>query len=283
MKNILGYGFWIFLISFNLFGYNDHFGIAQIKSKYHSSIEDSYFIDKDNRFFAVYDGHGTQGWLASQYLSNNLHKNIIPLINNEKFDLVMNEVFEKAHKEIIKNSSSGSTVAIALFNKFNEKKHITAISIGDSRIVLSQNGKSIDLSVDHKPNLPKEKERIEKSGALVWQNKNDVFRVYLPDGFVHGGIAISRSLGDVTFEKFLSHQPDIVKHEIQKDDEFLIIASDGLWDVITSQEAVNFVKEQLKKNNKDYEITANLLMTKAVLLHSHDDITVIIIDVNSFS
>lgn len=269
----------LLLSSINLSSYNNKFGVAQKKGDFHQTIEDNFHSDLNNGFFAVYDGHGFQGWWASTYLAENLHKNIIPSKNDSNIDSIIEKIFLDSHREIIMKSQSGSTAAVAIFNILNKTKYITAINIGDSRIVLSQSGKAIDLSVDHKPDLPKEREMLEKAGAFVWQNKNDVFRVYLPQGFVHGGIAMSRSLGDIDFADFLSHRPDIIKHEIVKNDEFVIIACDGLWDVMTSQKAVSFVKKELEKNNNDYEKVAKLLIGQAVTLHSHDDITVMIVDI----
>ena len=101
----------------------------------------------------------------------------------------------------------------------------------------------MELSKDHKPDLPQEKSRILLSDHTV------------VDGKVDGRLSISRALGDWQFKnvKMEAHKmavsayPDVKTVQISKDHDFIICACDGIWDCMTSQEAVNFVKEALLK------------------------------------
>ena len=114
---------------------------------------------------------------------------------------------------------------------------------GDSRSVLCKKGQAVELSEDHKPDLPTERARILASGHTV------------EDGRVDGIIAISRSLGDWEYknpklapEKMaVSGVPEITKTELSPDLDFIICACDGIWDCMTSQEACDFVKNGKKK------------------------------------
>ena len=117
------------------------------------------------------------------------------------------------------------------------KTHIYCANAGDSRGVLSQKKIALDLSIDHKPDLPSERSRVLKAGHIV------------DDGRVDGIIAISRAIGDWEYKDpkkdaakmAVSSYPEVKIVEIKADTEFIICACDGIWDCMTSQEAVNFV------------------------------------------
>ena len=105
------------------------------------------------------------------------------------------------------------------------------------------------MSKDHKPDNPEEKERITKAGGFVEENR------------VKGMLNLSRALGDLEYkldpdlpveEQMITCVPDLKTEKIGKDGDYLIIACDGIWDCLTNQEAVDFVKEQasvLKKKS----------------------------------
>jgi serine/threonine protein phosphatase PrpC len=125
---------------------------------------------------------------------------------------------------------------------------IVSCNIGDSRAILSRNGQAIDLTKDHKPELPEEKSRIEKVGGFIkWDGDVDkkgkpiagrgVYRV-------NGNLALSRAVGDMYMRPFVVATPDITLFDGDwKNDEFIIVATDGFWDVFSSEYAVHFVHE----------------------------------------
>jgi len=115
---------------------------------------------------------------------------------------------------------------------------------GDSRCVLGSNRKAVDMSVDHKPDLPEEIARIRAAGGCVI------------DGRVNGNINLSRSLGDLEYKNtpnFSAEQqavtafPDVTRRELTPEDHFLVLCCDGIWDILTSQECVDFVYERLAR------------------------------------
>jgi serine/threonine protein phosphatase PrpC len=109
--------------------------------------------------------------------------------------------------------------------------YIYCANAGDARAVLCEKGKALDLSKDHKPDLPQERKRIVTAGHFV------------EDGRVDGVIAISRALGDWEYKNTklaadkmaVSGYPDITKTAITANTEFVICACDGIWDCMTSQ------------------------------------------------
>ena len=120
------------------------------------------------------------------------------------------------------------------------KSEIICANAGDSRAVLSKKGKAKDLSVDHKPDTPSEKRRIERANGYVEESR------------VNGMLALSRSIGDFEYkgnsilkpeDQIITAFPDITVEKIMNDSDFIICACDGIWDCMSSQEAVTYVSE----------------------------------------
>lgn len=120
---------------------------------------------------------------------------------------------------------------------------IVVANTGDSRAVLSKRGQARALTQDHKPILFEEAKRIIKAGGFVRDNR------------INGALNVSRTLGDLDFkrntelphtEQMVVATPDIEYFTLEEGDEFLILACDGIWDVLTNQEAVDFVRKRLK-------------------------------------
>ncbi len=124
---------------------------------------------------------------------------------------------------------------------------------GDSRGVLCRGGVAVALSEDHKPGDPEETRRIEKVGGFVNVN-----------GRVNGNLNLSRSIGDLKYkqsrevgpaEQMITAQPDIRRFDIQAEDEFMILACDGIWDCMTNQEAVDFTRQRLQAGMSPMDVT----------------------------
>jgi len=121
---------------------------------------------------------------------------------------------------------------------------------GDSRAVLCRNGQAVPLSEDHKPNAPGERQRIVKAGGHVERSAYGPvvqFRVC-------GNLNLSRSIGDLEYKKnpdlhpheqMICSTPDVQVFTRETSDDFLVIACDGVWDVMSSQDVVDFVRERL--------------------------------------
>lgn len=133
-----------------------------------------------------------------------------------------------------------------------EQQLVTA-NAGDSRAVLSRNGKAVALSEDHKPNDPREKRRIEAAGGYVECCGPGQFRV-------NGNLNLSRALGDLEYKRdikrppeqqIISATPDVTFFDRDENaDEFLVVCCDGVWDVRTNQQVVDFLRARLPRDGR---------------------------------
>ncbi|KAI8072783.1 phosphatase 2C-domain-containing protein [Gongronella butleri] len=211
-----------------------------------------------NSFFAVFDGHG--GSEVAKYSGEHLYKRILDsdAFKQGKLRTALKEGFLGIDQDLradpqYENVNSGCTAVAALITKEND---LYVANAGDSRAVLSVDGRGIALSQDHKPTNEKETKRIEAAGGHVEFNR------------VNGNLALSRALGDFEFksrpdlpaeEQVVTADPDITCHRITKKDEFLIVACDGIWDCMTNQEAVSFVRAELAKRTQLGEICEKMM------------------------
>ena len=105
------------------------------------------------------------------------------------------------------------------------------LNVGDSRAVLcNYKNFAVPLTVDHKPNLLKERKRIEKLGGKIKFDGSD-WRIK--------DLSLSRAFGDLDTFPYVTHKPDISKYSLNKKDKFIIFACDGLWDVMSNSQAEN--------------------------------------------
>ena len=198
------------------------------------------------------------------------------------------------------NHLSGATAAVVLVvqddvSKVNASTSLVVAWAGDSRVVLStKGGVAVDLSEDHKATRPDEKKRVQMAGGSVSSN-----------GRVGGDLAVSRAFGDIMhkggtngdeFLQLISSTeekdagklqegplictPDLCRRTIDKEDEFLVIASDGVWDVMTSQESVLYVRRYLALNGGDVDKCAKAIVKQALLLGSVDNVSAVIVVLN---
>ncbi|KAM7406278.1 hypothetical protein PAMP_000666 [Pampus punctatissimus] len=137
-------------------------------------------------------------------------------------------------------SDSGTTAVVALIRG----KQLIVANAGDSRCVVSERGKAVDMSYDHKPEDEVELARIKNAGGKVTM-----------DGRVNGGLNLSRAIGDHFYKKnkalppeeqMISAMPDVKVLTLNEDHDFMVIACDGIWNVLSSQEVVDFISERIK-------------------------------------
>ena len=238
--------------------------------------QDNFFVynnlnDENNvLFIGVCDGHGILGHDVSKYLITHLPSNLNQALKKTRKYIrdkktlykTMKEVFIKTNNDLCKNDLvdtqfSGSTCVTIILTK----NQIISGNVGDSRAVMGRyiNGQwiNIDLTKDQKPDNPEEKERIIKRGGRIEaykdENGNDFGpkRVWLKTADIPG-LAMSRSFGDeVAASVGTISEPEIKYFDITDDDKFIIIASDGIWEFISSKECVNIIKDfYLKKDLK---------------------------------
>jgi len=244
-------------------------GSHLVKGKSNHPMED-YLVsenrtvdDKDLGLFAVYDGH--MGHNVPNYLKSHLFNNIL---NEPDFwsntESAVRKAYHTTDASILEQSvalgKGGSTAVTAIL--INNQKLVVA-NVGDSRAVICKKGVAKQLSVDHEPG--KEKDRIESKGGFVSNLPGDVPRV-------DGQLAVARAFGDKSLKRHLSSEPDVKVEMIDDDTEFFILASDGLWTVMSNQEAVDSIK-----SIKDAESAAKHLIDEALSRKSRDDISCIVV------
>lgn len=240
----------------------------------------------------VFDGHGggdiskiISKTLPSYFYKQNFFKDNIPKPNT-KYDQYILSTFDDIQNQLYatncKSTSQGSTVCMCLIYMYKNKKIITSIWSGDSRAI-GCNQKLIgdSLTLDHKPDNPLEIYRIKSLGGTVTFERNDVPRI-------NGVLAVSHSMGDFDQKQFVEHKPDI-NHNLC-DYKFIVIATDGLWDVMTNQQVTDFVLSLIFNNpdvllssrtNKSEHNIACKLAEHAMELGSEDNITIIVYFVES--
>ncbi|KAJ8583578.1 PP2C-domain-containing protein [Rhizopogon salebrosus TDB-379] len=211
------------------------------------SLEEST-TDK-NAFFAVYDGHG--GSTVARFAGEHVHKRLVSeeTYRRKYYFKALKKAFLGTDEDLRADPShipdaillSGCTAVAALLTHENE---IYVANAGDCRAVLSLKGEAKPLSSDHKPACKTERARIEEAGG------------YIEDGRVNGNLALSRALGDFEFKKsyvrgpeaqIITANPDVTIHDITDEDEFLVLACDGIWECLDSQAVIDFVRLKISK------------------------------------
>ncbi|KII90856.1 hypothetical protein PLICRDRAFT_39460 [Plicaturopsis crispa FD-325 SS-3] len=209
--------------------------------------------DDSNTFFAVYDGHG--GGTVAKFAGQNVHKRLVSeeAYREQQYEQAMKRAFLGTDEDLLADPAcardpSGCTAVAALITQDGK---VYVANAGDSRSVLSVQGKVKPLSFDHKPSNETEKTRITNAGG------------YIEYGRVNGNLALSRALGDFEFKKnyamipeqqVITADPDVTVHQLTDEDEFLVIACDGIWDCLTSQQVVDFVRRQVAQGKELTEI-----------------------------
>lgn len=169
------------------------------------------------------------------------------------------EVFEWSLGRWDQRYLGGSCALVA----YREEEDLYVANAGDCRAVLSDNGRAVALSRDHKPDAPGEKERLEGMGACISMSKNTA---YVVSKECSAGLAVSRGLGDIHFKQlgYLTPEPEVTRTQLNPAHEFIIMACDGVWDVINNQEAVDVVREFLQDTNKKTEQAVEKATTKLI-------------------
>jgi len=222
--------------------------------------------------FGVYDGHG--GDEAAEFCSKNISQ---LLVRNSKFrkkpEDALVQAYEKADKKFCsiankKDLSAGTTAVTALV--FADK--IIVANTGDSRAILVRCDGASMITKDHDPGSPEETKRIQALGGSV-VNDEGVFRV-------EGVLGVSRAIGDHYLKPYVTSTPDLFKLKRTKDDLFLVLASDGLWEDLEPSDCMQILKRELK-NGKTLEACATAMVDLALKKGSADNICVVVVDLRN--
>ncbi|KAH9312791.1 hypothetical protein KI387_027826 [Taxus chinensis] len=230
----------------------DHYGFYCKKGK-KEDMEDTHKVttningDDQQAFFGVYDGHG--GRKAADFVAEKLGQKIVDLmlksgengqLENGQLENAIKAGYLATDKEFLEQGvSSGACCVTALI----KDGCLVVGNAGDCRAVLSRSGIAEALTSDHKPGTEKEMKRIENLGGYV-DLHHGAWRV-------QGTLAVSRSIGDLHLKQWVSSEPDTRKVPITSDCEFMILASDGLWEKVSNQEAVDIARPFCLEENQE--------------------------------
>ncbi|KAK6161072.1 hypothetical protein DH2020_004453 [Rehmannia glutinosa] len=276
-------------------------------------VLEKFGCQEDMVFCGVFDGHGPWGHLVAKTVRQlmpslllrnwqeavalNGHKLTGPDIKHIQFEIwkqcyyktcaAVDQELEQ-HPGI--DSFYSGTTALALVRQGDL---MVVANVGDSRAVLattSDDGNLVatQLTTDLKPNLPHESKRIAQSKGRVYSclDEPGVHRVWMPNGVKGPGLALSRAFGDYYIKDFgLISEPEITQRNISSRDQFVILATDGVWDVISNQEEVEIVSSTPERAE-----SAKRLVERAVCAWKHkgratvmDDISAICLFFHNYS
>ncbi|VEU19352.1 DEKNAAC100768 [Brettanomyces naardenensis] len=174
----------------------------------------------------------------------------------------ISDVSAESINESSRNSEEVSSVS-APFDFIPTNRHkrmLYTANVGDARIILSRSGIAKRLSYDHKSTDKWEQQRIVDSGGIILKSR------------VNGVLAVTRALGDCYMKSLVVGSPYTTSTELHSDDEFLILACDGLWDVCTDQEAVDMVR-----GIEDPKEASSVLCKYALKKMTTDNVTVMVV------
>jgi len=256
--------------------------------------EDRWFVSKNKQFFAVFDGHG--GSAMSEYAQQNMYENYQKACDcTVKSEL--QQCFEKTSENFIKNNPNetcGSTAVAVVV----QGKDMYFANVGDSRAIHIRK-KNIFQTKDHKCTDENERKRVQTQ--INNANKGKKRRAEIADtGDIHVPVvvngenrkrrlAMSRSLGDKEYKQYgVVATPTVEKVTVQ-DGDIIVMASDGLWDMISSEDVRNFIQEN---KNLDETMLAEKLAEEARRIYdtgnirrvpgyTFDNITVVVMTVNT--
>ncbi|XP_045172547.2 protein phosphatase 1F-like [Mercenaria mercenaria] len=220
-------------------------------------------------FYGVFDGHA--GIEAALFAAKHIHGNLVHHCDLDKdpveackasFKVTDEQYIPKAKKV---KWRSGCTAVTALVR--GNKLYLSWL--GDSQASLVKNGKVVTRMEPHKPDRQDERDRIEGLGGLVVL-MGDLWRV-------GGNLAVSRAIGDVGYKPFISSDAEVLEIELDGTEEYMVLACDGLWDVVTEEELPQLVFNFLLESNNDRHGVAKYLVQYAKDRESMDNISVIVV------
>jgi protein phosphatase len=239
---------------------------------YRNNFEDAHVLHfgPKRMLFGIFDGHSNDK--CSNYIAEHLPRKVNDLasLTNEAIEDMCIKLDELFLEDV---GDGGTTATFCIVEAVEDKFNVTVCNIGDSRTLVARGGRIILATLDHKPQNPEEKARIERCSGVVRMNRVD------------GDLAVSRAFGDATFKRNrdnLRNQkviavPDVSRIECQKDD-VLIIACDGVYEGnYNNEEVVENVFSMLPPPEGDYGVVAARICDQAIRRGSKDNVSCMIV------
>jgi serine/threonine protein phosphatase PrpC len=241
-----------------------------------TNMEDAHAIYHipEKLFFSaeIYDGHG--GKRASQIAAEMITPCFLhlwardvekPLKERRRESELLKQAYNEVDDHILSIGIKSGTTAATFY--IIGKRFIVS-NVGDTRVIIGTNAGVDTLTIDHKPSLPEERSRIEKLGG-------EILGYGIPR--VQGILAVSRALGDASLKPFVISEPRIAEGHLKKENDFVILACDGVWDVLTPQDVIEIARSA--ENSQD---GARQIKEKALDHGSTDNISVIVLDLRDY-
>ena len=270
----------IFGQNFNIYGvFDGHGDNGHLISKFISDFVKNYFSNK----FNYYLNENEKQNILIEYIVNSFMQNYTKIIKNCSIELDK-DIFTKITYDI---SQSGSTSTILFYiNDF-----LVCSNVGDSQCYLFNCSEEElwtfePLSKQHLPSDEQEKKRIIDNGGEIhpYYEEDGIFegpdRIYGKNK-VYPGLCMTRTIGDLLAKKIgVISEPDIITKKIDNNSKFLVVGSDGLWEVIRPYDIIRMVRPYFNKG--DIEGACQVLMRKAIqnwnkTIEERDDITIIVV------
>lgn len=228
----------------------------------------NFMEDPEKNLYVLCDGHcGDQ---PAKIVIDRLPLIFEDLLRKYDFEVekAITDSFSLMDEELVEFEETGTTCCLIYICIENSKRVVYSGNVGDSRNILVRRDQTIRLSFDHKANVKSEIERVKKEGGLIIR------------GRLYGTLAITRALGDYSFKNDvngLSNIPYITRTEILDDDRYIIMASDGIWDVI-NEETSTILCDGSKL--KDAASISSIFVSKSLEFGSKDNISCIVVKLN---
>ncbi|CAA6654739.1 unnamed protein product [Spirodela intermedia] len=251
---------------------SSRFSVFCKRGRKRKEMEDRHKASSDGQggsqmaFFGIFDGHG--GTTAAEFAANNMDKHIMG-------EMAAGRETNGCHRYEERRQSRKAPGGVSCVTALITDGDLIVSNAGDCRAVMSSAGAAEALTSDHRPSRKDERDRIESLGGYL-DYRRGLLRL-------HGSLAVSRGIGDGHLKQWVTAEPETRVLRIQPEFEFLILASDGLWDKVSNQEAVDTIRPLCVQSGKQSLLSAcKKLVDLSVGRGSVDDVSVMIVLLRDF-
>ncbi|XP_047987975.1 protein phosphatase 1E-like isoform X1 [Leguminivora glycinivorella] len=223
---------------------------------------------KPTAFYAVYDGHA--GSAAATYCAAHLHQYLVESPHySTDLRKALRDAFLRTDNDFIRKSNQeracgGSTAVVVVVRGCQ----LHAAWAGDSLALLAKRMRLMQLVRPHKPSRQDEKDRIQAGGGAV---------MFWGTWRVNGQLAVSRAIGDAMYKPYVTARPELATVDLDGDEDFVVVACDGLWDFVSEDEVALAVYRQLAADPDDLKAVTKRLIVQAKRQGSCDNISIIVV------